>query len=181
MKVITGVIKGKLPRRIAFLVASRWTGRTESAGHRRRRKSCYVYGDMLFVALGIQKPMRVQGAWVRTRRCTRWFPSTSSPGNVAAYDEDVAEKIESAALSDAEKGEEPDEADPRLPEAIDIVMEAGQASISLLQRRMRVGYSRAGRLIDDMFKRGIVSEADGAKPRTVLISREEYRRLFEDE
>ena len=68
----------------------------------------------------------------------------------------------------------------RLPEAVEIVIEAGQASISMLQRRMRVGYARAGRLIDDMAQRGIVSEADGAKPRTVLITREQYQQMFEE-
>ena len=68
-----------------------------------------------------------------------------------------------------------------MPEAVEIVVEAGQASISMLQRRMRVGYARAGRLIDEMAQRGIVSEADGAKPRTVLVTREQFQRMFEDE
>ena len=74
------------------------------------------------------------------------------------------EKINQSVMSDAEKEEAAEEYDPRLPEAVEIVIEAGQASISMLQRRMRVGYARAGRLIDDMAQRGIVSEADGAKP-----------------
>ena len=73
------------------------------------------------------------------------------------------------------------EYDPKLPEAVEIVVEAGQASVSMLQRRMRVGYARAGRLIDEMQQRGIVSEADGAKPRSVLITREEMNELFSDE
>ncbi len=177
VNVITGVIKANIPTRIAFLVASQVDSRTiiDHGG----AEKLLGYGDMLFVPSGIQKPMRVQGAWVSDEEVHAVVEHIKSHHG-ADYDEDVTEKIESATLSDAEKNEEPDEADPRLPEAIDIVMEAGQASISMLQRRMRVGYSRAGRLIDDMYKRGIVSEADGAKPRTVLISREEYRRLFED-
>ncbi len=177
VNVITGVIKANIPTRIAFLVASQVDSRTiiDHGG----AEKLLGYGDMLFVPSGIQKPMRVQGAWVSDEEVHAVVEYIKSRHG-SDYDEDVTEKIESATLSDAEKDEEPDEADPRLPEAIEIVMEAGQASISMLQRRMRVGYSRAGRLIDDMFKRGIVSEADGAKPRTVLISREEYRRLFED-
>ena len=99
----------------------------------------------------------------------------------AAYDEDVLEHINNATLSDAEKEERSEEHDARLPEAIEIVLEAGQASVSMLQRRMRVGYARAGRLIDEMYLRGIVSEADGAKPREVLITREQYNRMFEEE
>ena len=74
-----------------------------------------------------------------------------------------------------------EEYDARLAEAVEIVVEAGQASTSMLQRRMRVGYARAGRLIDEMEKRGIISEADGSKPRNVLISREEFLAMFEDE
>ncbi len=177
VNVITGVIKANIPTRIAFLVASQVDSRTiiDHGG----AEKLLGYGDMLFVPSGIQKPMRVQGAWVSDEEVHAVVEHIKSHHG-AEYDEDVTEKIENATLSDAEKDEEPDDADPRLPEAIDIVMEAGQASISMLQRRMRVGYSRAGRLIDDMFKRGIVSEADGAKPRTVLISRDEYRRLFED-
>ena len=79
-----------------------------------------------------------------------------------------------------DREEAAEEYDPRLPEAVEIVIEAGQASISMLQRRMRVGYARAGRLIDDMAQRGIVSEADGAKPRTVLITREQYQQMFDE-
>ena len=72
------------------------------------------------------------------------------------------------------------EYDPRLPEAVDIVIDMGQASISILQRRMRIGYAKAGRLIDEMAQRGIVSEADGAKPRQVLITKEEAQAMFEE-
>lgn len=71
--------------------------------------------------------------------------------------------------------------DPKLAEAVDIVLEEGQPSISILQRRMRIGYARSGRLIDEMARRGIVSEADGAKPRIVLMSREQINELFEEE
>ena len=100
----------------------------------------------------------------------------------ATYDEDVIEHIENSVKSDAEKEEAvQNDCDSRLKEAVDIVVDIGQASVSMLQRRMRIGYARAGRLIDEMEKRGIVSEADGAKPRTVLINREQYRNMFGEE
>ena len=92
----------------------------------------------------------------------------------------MLEHINNATTPDADKEKQTEEYDTRLPEAIEIVLEAGQASVSMLQRRMRVGYARAGRLIDDMYQRGIVSEADGAKPRAVLITREQFNRMFED-
>ena len=98
----------------------------------------------------------------------------------AVYDPDMLEHIENSVKSDAEKEEFNDEFDPKLAEAVDIVIDMGQASISMLQRRMRIGYARAGRLIDEMAQRGIVSEADGAKPRTVLITREEAQAMFEE-
>ena len=83
-------------------------------------------------------------------------------------------------MSDAEKDDAREEYDELLPQAVEMVIEAGQASTSMIQRRLRVGYARAGRLIDDMEKRGIVGPADGAKPRAVLISREQYKLLFGD-
>ena len=91
----------------------------------------------------------------------------------------MIERMEKATMSDAEKEDYNSEYDDRLPEAVEIVVEAGQASVSMLQRRMRVGYARAGRLIDEMEQRGIVSEADGSKPRSVLITREQMNELFE--
>ena len=93
---------------------------------------------------------------------------------------DVLEHLENAVRTDAEKEEVASEYDPKLPEAVDIVLDMGQASISMLQRRMRIGYARAGRIIDEMAQRGIVSQADGAKPREVLITREQAQELFEE-
>ena len=91
------------------------------------------------------------------------------------------EKIENSIRSDAEREEVEADYDSRLEEAVEIVVEAGQASTSMLQRRMRVGYARAGRLIDEMERRGIISEADGSKPRNVLISREQMTMMFDEE
>ena len=177
VNVITGIIKANIPTRIAFSVSSQVDSRT-MIDHGGAEK-LLGNGDMLFVPSGINKPMRVQGAWVSDQE-VHAITEYIKQRHETTYDEDVVEKINQSVMSDAEKEEAAEEYDPRLPEAVEIVIEAGQASISMLQRRMRVGYARAGRLIDDMAQRGIVSEADGAKPRTVLISREQYQQMFDE-
>lgn len=176
VNVITGIIKANIPTRIAFSVASQIDSRT-MIDHGGAEK-LLGNGDMLFVPSGINKPMRVQGAWVSDEE-VHAVVSYIKERSATAYDADMMEQMDNAARTDAEKEEYSEEYDPRLPEAVEIVVEAGQASVSMLQRRMRVGYARAGRLIDEMEQRGIVSEADGAKPRAVLISREEMASLFE--
>ena len=176
--VITGIIKANIPTRIAFSVASQVDSRT-MIDHGGAEK-LLGNGDMLFVPSGINKPMRVQGAWVSDEE-VHAVVSYIKERSTAAYDADMIEQMDNAARTDAEKEEFSAEYDPRLPEAVEIVVEAGQASVSMLQRRMRVGYARAGRLIDEMEQRGIVSEADGAKPRSVLITREEMDLMFEGE
>ena len=178
VNVITGIIKANIPSRIAFSVSSQIDSRTiiDHGGAERLLGN----GDMLFVPSGINKPIRVQGAWVSDEEVNA-VVSYIKERSETTYDEDVVEKIENAVRSDAEREEVINEYDPKLAEAVEIVVEAGQASVSMLQRRMRVGYARAGRLIDEMEKRGIVSEADGAKPRTVLISREQMMNMFDTE
>ena len=178
VNVITGIIKANIPTRIAFLVASQVDSRTiiDHGG----AEKLLGYGDMLFVPSGAQKSIRVQGAWVSDDEVNSVVEYIKAR-HESTYDEDMVEKINSAVMSDAEKEEALDEYDPRLPEAVEIVIEAGQASISMLQRRMRVGYARAGRLIDEMALRGIVSIADGSKPRDVLVTREQFQQMFEDE
>ena len=178
VNVITGIIKANIPTRIAFLVASQVDSRTiiDHGG----AEKLLGHGDMLYVPSGIQKPMRVQGSWVSDDE-VHAVVEYIKERHETAYDEDVLEHINNATVPDAEKEKNVEEYDPRLPEAIDIVLEAGQASVSMLQRRMRVGYARAGRLIDDMYQRGIVSEADGAKPRAVLITREQFNLMFDED
>ncbi len=178
VNVITGIIKANIPTRIAFSVASQVDSRT-MIDHGGAEK-LLGNGDMLFVPSGINKPLRVQGAWVSDEE-VHAVVSYIKDRSETTYDEDVVEKIENSVRSDAEREEVAEEYDARLAEAVEIVVEAGQASTSMLQRRMRVGYARAGRLIDEMEKRGIISEADGSKPRNVLISREEFLAMFEDE
>ena len=167
VNVITGIIKANIPTRIAFSVASQVDSRT-MIDHGGAEK-LLGNGDMLFVPNGM-KSMRVQGAWVSDDEVHAMVEYIKQ-GGTAAYDPDMIEHMENATKTDAEKDEMANEYDPRLPEAVDIVLDLGQASISMLQRRMRIGYARAGRLIDEMARRGIVSEADGAKPRSVLITR----------
>ena len=178
VNVVTGVIKANIPSRIAFSVSSQVDSRTiiDHAG----AEKLLGNGDMLFAPSGINKPMRVQGAWVSDEEVNA-IVTYIKERSAVNYDNDMIEKMNNAVRSDAEKEEVESEYDPRLPEAVEIVVEAGQASVSMLQRKMRVGYARAGRLIDEMERRGIVSVADGAKPRTVLITREELEAMFEDE
>ncbi len=176
VNVITGIIKANIPTRIAFSVASQVDSRT-MIDHGGAEK-LLGNGDMLFVPNGM-KSMRVQGAWVSDEEVHAIVEYIKQSGE-ANYDPDMLEHMENAVRTDAEKEEVASEYDPRLPEAIDIVIDMGQASISMLQRRMRIGYAKAGRLIDEMAQRGIVSEADGAKPRQVLITREEAQAMFDD-
>ena len=176
VNVITGIIKANIPTRIAFSVASQVDSRT-MIDHGGAEK-LLGNGDMLFVPNGM-KSMRVQGAWVSDDEVHAIVEYIKQSGE-ANYDPDMLEHMENAVRTDAEKEEVAAEYDPRLPEAIDIVIDMGQASISMLQRRMRIGYAKAGRLIDEMAQRGIVSEADGAKPRQVLITREEAQAMFEE-
>ena len=177
VNVITGIIKANIPTRIAFSVASQVDSRT-MIDHGGAEK-LLGNGDMLFVPNG-GKSMRVQGAWVSDEE-VHAIVEYIKQGGTAEYDPDMIEHMENAARSDAENEDFTKEYDPRLPEAIDIVLELGQASISMLQRRMRIGYAKAGRLIDQMAQRGIVSEADGSKPRTVLMTREQIDEMFEEE
>ena len=177
VNVITGVIKANIPSRIAFTVASQVDSRTilDVGG----AEKLLGRGDMLFAPAGMNKPARVQGAWVSDDEVND-IVSYIKVRHETTYDSDVIEHLENAAMSDAEKEDAREDYDDLLPQAVEMVIEAGQASTSMIQRRLRVGYARAGRLIDEMEKRGIVGQADGAKPRTVLISREQYKLLFGD-
>ena len=176
VNVITGIIKANIPTRIAFSVASQVDSRT-MIDHGGAEK-LLGNGDMLFVPNGM-KSMRVQGAWVSDEEVHAIVEYIKQSGE-AVYDPDMLEHLENSVRTDAEKEEVASEYDPKLAEAVDIVLDMGQASISMLQRRMRIGYARAGRLIDEMAQRGIVSEADGAKPRMVLITREQANAMFEE-
>ena len=179
VNVITGVIKANIPSRIAFAVSSQVDSRTilDSAG----AEKLLGKGDMLYAPQGGGKPVRVQGCFVSDEEVARVVDYVKHR-HAADYSEDVIEHLESMDGNTSDTGEEAEEVfDELLAQAVEIAVESGQASISMLQRRLRVGYARAGRLIDEMARRGIVAQAEGAKPRAVLITREEYRRLFEME
>ena len=183
VNVITGVIKANIPSRIAFAVSSQIDSRTilDSGG----AEKLLGKGDMLYAPQGAGKPTRVQGCFVSDDEVQRIVDFVRGK-HTAEYDEDVLEQMNAAAEEEkAASGDTPANGEPvdeMLAKAIELAVESGQVSISMLQRRLRVGYARAGRLVDEMTLRGIVGEADGpTKPRTVLISREEWRRMQENQ
>lgn len=172
--VITGLIKANVPSRIAFAVKSTVDSRTilDSSG----AEKLLGRGDMLFSPIGTTKPIRVQGCFVDDTEIEKIIEFIKK-NKVVEYDESVMDEIERNAAAD-NSGKVSDDSegdsDPMLEEAIKSVVEAGQASTSMLQRRLRVGYARAGRLIDIMEKMGIVGPYEGAKPRQVLMSHQEW-------
>ena len=177
VNVITGVIKANIPARIAFTVASSVDSRTilDVGG----AEKLLGRGDMLFAPSGSNKMQRVQGAWVSDDE-VRTIVEYIKERHDVEYSEDIIQHMNKAEET-ADAGnddEQPAEYDELLPQAVEIAVEAGQASISMLQRRLRIGYARAGRLIDEMAARGIVSQSEGAKPRNVLITREQYNLMF---
>ena len=175
--VVTGVIKANIPTRIAFSVSSQIDSRTilDSAG----AEKLIGRGDMLFDPIGASKPKRLQGCFVSDEEVERVVDFVKNSAN-ADYDDAVMEEIERQAVMGKQKGGVPSEtddeegdADSMLDEAIRAVVEAGQASTSLLQRKLKLGYARAARIIDQMEERGIVGPYEGSKPRKVLISKEQ--------
>ena len=175
--VITGIIKANIPSRIAFAVSSQVDSRTilDMVG----AEKLLGKGDMLFYPSGASKPTRVQGAFVSDKEVERIVDYLKSNGGEAKYNEDIIESIEKANSTDKEleQVDEDDETDPILMEAIDTVVETGQASTSFIQRRFKVGYARAGRIIDQMEERGIISGYQGSKPREVLMTKERWQEL----
>ena len=173
--VITGIIKANIASRISFAVTSQVDSRTilDSAG----AEKLLGKGDMLFFPTGVLKPIRIQGAFVSDAEVEKIVTFLKENGG-PTYSEDVLEKIERANSTDKELDEQDDdETDPFLMEAIDTVVDLGQASASFIQRRFKVGYARAGRIIDQMEARGIISGYEGSKPRQVLVSKEQWQEL----
>jgi len=175
--VITGIIKANVPSRIAFAVSSQIDSRTilDMAG----AEKLLGKGDMLFYPIGSSKPVRVQGSFVSDKEVENIVGFIKSNG-VVTYNEDIIEQIESSSKSDKEKDEEmqdEDDVDEFLNDAIESVIEIGQASTSFIQRRFKVGYARAGRIIDQMEARGVISGYAGSKPREVLMTKERWQEL----
>ena len=175
--VITGLIKANVPSRIAFAVSSQVDSRTilDMAG----AEKLLGKGDMLFYPAGASKPTRVQGAFIDDKEVEKIVDFVKSNGDGPAYREDVLESIEKANSTDkdAKDMEGEDDTDPLLEEAIETVVETQTASTSFIQRRFKVGYARAGRIIDQMEERGIISGYQGSKPREVLMSKERWQEL----
>lgn len=169
--VVTGLIKANIPSRIALTVSTAVDSRTiiDAVG----ADKLLGNGDMLFAPVGSNKPIRVQGCYVSDEEISSIVGFVKKTKSMD-YDENVIEEIErNAASADSGKGGDElggGDMDPMMDEAIKVVVEAGQASTSLLQRRLRLGYARAGRLIDEMEQLGIVGPHEGSKPRQVLMS-----------
>ena len=174
--VITGIIKANIPSRISFAVSSQVDSRTilDMAG----AEKLLGKGDMLFYPAGAAKPTRVQGAFISDKEVEKVVDFVKANGE-ATYNDDILEQIEKANSTDKEieEQENDDDTDPLLMEAIEVVVETGQASTSFIQRRFKVGYARAGRIIDQMEERGIISGFQGSKPREVLMSKERWQEL----
>ncbi len=175
VNVVTGVIKANIPTRIAFAVSSHIDSGTilDCAG----AEKLLGRGDMLFSPMGANKPFRIQGCFVSDEEVERVVEFVKSGGR-ADYDDNIMFEIErQAAIEKQQRTGVPEEAadadDPVLEEAIKVVVELGQASTSLLQRKLKLGYARAARIIDQMEERGIIGGYEGAKPRQVLITKEQ--------
>lgn len=177
--VITGIMKANIPSRIAFAVASAMESRiildTQGA------EKLVGRGDMLYFPLGAGKPIRVQGCMITGEEVERVAEFVKQYGQ-ADYAEDVMHEIDQHAANKDKGGssnhhDSMEEEDELLPDAIAIVVDTGQASVSMLQRRLKLGYSRAARLVDQMEERGIVGPLEGSKPRQLLITKEQWQEM----
>ena len=181
--VITGLMKANIPSRIAFAVASSLESRIilDTTG----AEKLVGKGDMLYAPLGAGKPTRVQGCFITPEEIERVVGFVKTTGE-AEYSREVMDKIEQAVKekekggggkTSAEPAEAQEDGDELLPAAVEVVLETGQASVSMLQRRLKLGYSRAARLVDQMEERGIVGPFEGSKPRQLLIDKAKWQEL----
>ena len=179
--VITGLMKANIPSRIALSVASSLESRIilDTPG----AEKLIGNGDMLYSPVGSGKPSRVQGCFISPAEIEQVVAFVKETGE-ADYSEEVMQKIEEAMRQDDKGGKaaatDPvsgEECDELFPAAVEVVLETGQASVSMLQRRLKLGYSRAARLVDQMEERGIVGPFEGSKPRQLLIDRAKWQEL----
>ncbi len=182
--VITGLMKANIPSRIAFAVASAMESRiildTQGA------EKLVGKGDMLFSPIGSGKPLRVQGCFVSDPEVEAVASYVKENYNTN-YDQTVMDEIEkkaaqtgsskSVTASDPDPEEEAIAGDEMLPAAVDVFMETGQASVSMLQRRLKLGYARAARIVDEMEEKGIVGPFQGSKPRAILVTKEQWEAM----
>ena len=177
--VITGIMKANIPSRIAFAVASQIESRIilDTTG----AEKLIGKGDMLYAPLGEGKPTRVQGCFISSDEIEAVIAHIKQT-STAEYNEEILEHIERQAEQVDSKGggasgDPGEDEDEMIEEAIDVIMECRQASTSMLQRRLKLGYSRAARIIDQIEERGIIGPFEGSKPRQILISREEWQEM----
>ena len=165
--VVTGLIKANIPSRIAFSVASQIDSRTilDMTG----AEKLLGKGDMLFSPVGSSKPYRVQGPFISDSETEKVIKFVKKEGGTPVYDEEIQQAIES---SEKRGGAEPQ--DELTEDAIAFILKSGQASVSMLQRRFRIGYNRAARIIDEIEDKGIIGPSDGSRPRQVLITEDQY-------
>ena len=181
--VITGLMKANIPSRIAFAVASAMESRiildTQGA------EKLVGKGDMLYAPIGAGKPMRVQGCFVSDPEVEAVTSFVKENFNTN-YDQSVMEEIERKAVqagsgkataSDPEPNQDELDGDEMLPAAVDVILETGQASVSMLQRRLKLGYARAARIVDEMEEKGIVGPFQGSKPRAILVTKEQWQAM----
>lgn len=179
--VITGLMKANIPSRISFKVASALESRIilDAGGSADKLMG---NGDMLYAPIGTSKPIRIQGTWVsdEERESIVNFVKSSCEAN---YSEDVIHEIEKAAEDKPGKGAaaQPEakekDYDDLIPQAVDVIFETQQASVSMLQRRLKLGYARAARLVDQMEEMGIVGPFEGSKPRQILITKQRWQEM----
>lgn len=182
--VITGLIKANIPSRIAFAVKSQIDSRTiiDTQG----AEKLLGNGDMLYCPVGLSKPVRVQGSYVSDDEIERVIDFVTSQGEVK-YDDAVMQEIELKAAQDGKKkasavdtdnvGSGGDYDDEMFPKAVEVVVEAGMASTTLLQRKLKLGYARAARIVDELSEKGIIGPFEGSKPRKVLITKEQWYQM----
>lgn len=179
--VITGLMKANIPSRIAFSVASAMESRIilDTMG----AEKLVGKGDMLYAPVGCGKPLRVQGCFV-TDTEVEAVAGYVKDNYTAEYSQQVLDEIEKkaqqtgkkpASVSDPDPTDEELEGDEMLPAAVDVILETGQASVSMLQRRLKLGYARAARIVDEMEEKGIVGPFQGSKPRAILITKEQWQ------
>ena len=181
--VITGLIKANIPSRIAFAVKSQIDSRTiiDTQG----AEQLLGNGDMLFCPVGLSKPVRVQGSYVSDEEIERVIDFVTSQGEVK-YDDAVMQEIELKAVQDSKKKGGVEAAtdtngagydDELFPEAVELILELGNCSTTMIQRKLRLGYSRAGRITDELYEKGFIGPPEGAKPRKVLITKEQWYQM----
>lgn len=180
VNVITGVIKANIPSRISLSVSSQIDSRTiiDTAG----AEKLLGNGDMLFNPVGMSKPLRVQGAFLSDAEVENVVDFIKSQKE-GSYDEDIIEEIEKHSVNEKKRAgydvedDDNDDADEMLPDAIRVVVDMQAASTTMLQKKLKLGYARASRIIDDLEERGIIGPSEGAKPRKVLLSKQEYMEM----